>query len=247
MVTLDYWMGKEFNKTHSKLEGFKEWPIAFYRQPEASLVGMRADFGNAHIHTHNLPPGGPYVTMAYPQVIGKAGVVKTDQYGGDNWMDSMTGYPRVRLPYTAPSGETRGYVEAMAPFDSSVYKPGVEIGVVGERWTRYWHYFERAPSQDWVSNHASYTGQTMNAYKWSLWFADTVREPLRAVDEAIIGIPSASINQFVSARMQMGSGNANENSKYAGRGDLVAYTRNVVVLHGISKADVGALLVKPVN
>jgi hypothetical protein len=243
LVTFDIWYGKEFDRNHSKLDVYKGTPAVFFRQGEEAWAGMRMDFSAARAHEHNLPAGGPYVAMTYAQAVGKGGTVKTPKW----WMDGMSGYPRLSLPYDAPANERRTYSEGVAPVDSSADPSGAEFGIVGERWTRYWHYFERVPSEDWVSDHPDYAGQMMNAYKWTHWAADTVRSPIRIINEAIVGMPSTLTKQIVHARTEFAAGNSNEGSLYAGRGDLIAYSRNWVALHGTQKADVLAMLQKPVN
>lgn len=184
---------------------------------------------------------------AYAHMIGKAGRVKDPSYGGTHWMDQTTGYPRNKLPYAPCGTPVRGYAESITPFATSVNPCGTEIFIVGERWTRFWHFFERAPGEDWVSTHRDYIGQTMAAYKWSVWYADTEREAQMHVEDAVVGMPMSAhdAGAFTHLQMQMGSGNANLPSKYAGRGDLVGYARNLVILAGTSKSDVLALLQRP--
>jgi hypothetical protein len=245
MIALDYWLDPNFRFSHSKINGFKECPFAVFSGGERSLVDMRVDFPMGEKHPHNQPPGGPFVTMVFAHVLGKSPVIRLPQYGGHNWMDSMTGFERARLPYGAD--QIRNYAEAMQPFDTSVVPGGMELGIVGARKTRFYWYFERDATLDWVSQSESLFGKTMSAYKWSVWMADTERDPLRQIDEAGVGIPTEDTRQIASMRLQMGSGEANEASMYAGRGDLVAYASNIVVLHGISKAEVESLLAKPVD
>lgn len=204
---------------------------------------MRTTYSAAQQAIQTQPAGGPFVAMAYIQGIGKGPLPKTPGW----WVDTMTGYPRLRLPYGAPYKEQRGYTEGLAPVDASVDPRGAEIGIVGDRWHRFWHYFERAPDQDWTSAYATTLGQPRKAYRYSMWFADTQRGPIRVVNEAIISIPATDTKGIVQMAAHMGAGNSNVGSMYAGRGALIAYTRNWVVLHGTSKDDARALLVPPVK
>jgi hypothetical protein len=149
----------------------------------------------------------------------------------------------LRLPYAAPYKETRGYVEGVAPGDTSAGLEGAEFGAVAERWTRIWHFFERDASEDWSST-ADPAGPRA-AYRWSTWAADTERDPIRIIDGAIIAIYPDSTG-FSHWRLKMGVGNAYQEIP-VGRGELLAYARNVVVLPGISRADVTGLLIEPVK
>jgi hypothetical protein len=240
LFTFDLWFGKEFNFENTRLDMHKEAPIAFHTSGESGWVGMRMNYRLARQFEHNQPPGGPYVAFPFAQVLGKGGVVKTP----GTWMSGMSGYEKVRLPANAPNNERRDYGnEAIAPVEN-------EFGLAGERWTRYWHYFERRPAEDWVSDvdKDAFRGQSMNAYAWSMWAADTERGPVRILNERIIGINASEAGQISIARFTFGAGNAGrETEGKVGRGDLVGYTRNWVVLHGTSKANVLALLQKPVH
>jgi hypothetical protein len=143
----------------------------------------------------------------------------------------------LRLPSNVASTKQRSYgQEAAGPRDT-------EFGVVAERWTRIWHFFERAPEEDWSST--STPAGPRIAYRWYMWAADTVREPVLILNGVVVAIyPNTS--GFENWRMHMGVGNAYTDVQ-PGRGPMLAYARNVVVLHGISKADVLTLLTKPVN
>jgi hypothetical protein len=239
-LTLDVWYGKEWNAAHSRLSLHKETPLSIDRGNDKRWAGMRSSYQNAQAHTHNLPPGGPYVTMVYGQA--PKGFTKTSA----GWyMDTMSGFPRLNLPYTAPAGDARNYNEGIAPVDTTAGPEGAETGIVGERWHRIWHYFERAPAEDWINET---TGEEMQAYKWSYWLADTVRNPIRMLNEAIIGIPVSDTSHVTHVTIaNHGAGQSNIESLYIGRGDLTAYYRNLVVLHGTRKADVLTMLQKPVN
>jgi hypothetical protein len=244
LFVYDFWMSAEWDTTKSELQGHKnDSPVSFVLQnaPGGTWFGTQISYRNARQHEHNQPAGGPYVAMLFPH-LNIAGVTKTPTW----WRDSMTGYPRAHLPYNAPAKERRNYSEAVQPFDTSVSAAGAEFGLVAERWTRIWHYFERVPAEDWVSDDPKWVGEQMHAYKWTMWFADTEREPVRMMDGAIVGVPdSFGRDHFVQANMGFGSGNTNKPAKKVVRGDLTAYTRNWVVLHGTPKAGVLTLLQKP--
>lgn len=245
LIAFDFWFGAEFAHAHSRLDLHKGTPIVVVVEGDELWAGLRADYRAATEWVSHLPPGGPFVAMTYPQCTGKGKVVKTDQYGGTNWIDGMEGYPRVTLPYDVPEKERRGYTESIAPICSTVDPGGQEVGVVAETWTRYWLYFERDETLDWVTQHSNWAGQLLAAYKWSLWFADVAREPLLVVDQAVIGCPKSWQKHITRLRCEFAAGNSNVDSKYEGRGDLVAYTRNWACLHGTAREDVLGLLQRP--
>jgi hypothetical protein len=239
LVTMDVWYGLEWRTAHSRLSLHKETPLSLDRGGNLRWTGMRSAYNIANTHTQNLPPGGPYVTMIYGQAP------KTFSKHEAGWyQDGDAGFPRLNLPYNAGAGNQRNYNEGEAPVDTTAGPKGAETGVVGERWHRIWHYFERVPSEDWTTENSV----AMHAYKWSYWMADTVRDPIRMLNEAIIGIPVSDTKHvtFVTVANH-GAGQSNIEALYIGRGDLTAYYRNLVVLHGTRKADVLTMLQKPVN
>jgi len=239
LVVFDFWWGAEFDADYSKLHLHKGTPVTFGSPDDLLWLGLRADYGAARQFPHNQPPGGPYVVIPYAQAIESA-AVKAPFY-----VDGMKGFPRLRLPYDAPAREQRRYVEGIAPVDTSVRPEGMEFGNVAERWTRYWSFFERAPKEDWISDTPGFVGKSMRAYKWTLWGADTEREPVRILNEVIVSVHPDSPGGFMKLRVEFAAGNGLRASRWEGRGPLVAYTRNFVVLHGTPKADVLAMLKKP--
>jgi hypothetical protein len=217
----DRWWGAEMAYHNTKIAYYKGDPYFDFGGTSATHIAVKTMPQQAEQNTHTLPSGGPYVLMLGPQFI-----------------NAVNKYPYplpLRLPYNVPSKETRNYGnEGAGPRDTSAGPEGAEFGAVAERWTRIWHFFERAPEEDW-------DGKT--AYRWFMWAADTTRGPVRILNGVVISMPTAGITHW---RMHMGVGNAYTEVP-AGRGPLVAYARNVVALHGTSKADVLTLLERPVN
>jgi hypothetical protein len=236
LVTWDIWWGSEFNYAHAGILRYKGVP-QFGSPDERIWTSLHTDFPKADLNKHNLPPGGPYVTMTYPHSSAEVSVKSPFTRGGVN----------SRLPYGAPSKEQRNYGgEMVGPLDTSVRPEGMEFGVVAETWTRYWAFFERDEANDWDVTSppapASQAGR-MRAYKWSVWAADENREPVRIINDVIIS-PHPKSGGWQTVRIEMDISNE---EIPAGRGPLVAYTRNYVVLHGTRKADVLAMLQKPVR
>lgn len=243
LITFDFWFGSEFHARHSQIQDWKGTPAHINVGQLGLWSGGRVNFLYPHRNTHTLPPGGPFVAVTYAQAVGKMKIIKPPNW----WCCDQPGYPPTYLPTHVPTRQGRSYNEAIAPVDNSAVSGGQELGMVGDRWTRIWHYFERVPTEDWVSAYPGLSGTKMAAYKWSLWMADTKREPMRFTNEGIIGIPSDDSSQIIELLIQFAPGNSAEGSMYVGRGQLTAYYRNVVVLHGTSKGDVLPLLRKPVQ
>jgi hypothetical protein len=236
LVVEERWWGAEFNYNNTSIGIYKGDPY-FESGKDSTWLAVRTEPLTATQHTQNLPPGGPYVLMLNPQSL-NGSQIKDPFYRGIN-----PAYPPLRLPYTAPSKEQRNYGEGVAPRDTSAGPAGAEFGVVAERWTRIWHFFERAPEEDWESTESP-AGPRI-AYRWTMWAADTQRDPIRIINGAIASIYPGS-NGLTWWRMHIGVGNGYQEIP-PGRGPLVAYARNIVVLHGIAKADVLKLLTRPVN
>jgi hypothetical protein len=242
LITFDFWWGSEHHFHHSAIHDWKGTP-AHISAGGALWVGSRINFIYAQQHTQTQPAGGPFVAMTYGQVVGKGQVPKPPQ----SWCCRMKGHPLTYLPTNVPRSRARHYPESIAPVDDSVVPGGQELGIVGERWTRVWHYLERAPDEDWISQNPTIAGTEMAAYKWTLWMADTKREAMRYVNEAIVGLPKSRSGHVSGLEIQFAPGNSAEHTLYVGRGTLTGYYRNVVVLHGTSKAAVLTLLRKPVQ
>jgi hypothetical protein len=238
LVTWDVWYGAEWDYNRANIWIQKGMPQ--FGSPDDNIwLSLHANFKLARQHEHNQPPGGPYVVMTHPHSSATPNV-KAPFFRDGN----AAGRQRLRLPYGAPAREQRTYSEGVGPLDASIRPEGMEFGVVAERWTRYWAFFERAEREDWLSDFARFTGKTMPAYKWSVWAADTVRDPVRILDEAIVAVHPDSPGGFGKLRIELDVSAADDRIP-AGRGDLITYTRNYVVLHGTQKADVLAMLQKP--
>jgi hypothetical protein len=243
LITLDFWIGAEFDYRHAGIQDWKGAPLHIEVAGFGPWVGGRFNFVYARQHLTTQPPGGPFTMFFYPHVVGKAPVPKPPSW----WCCRMPGYPLTYLPTNVPTTQAREYPEAIAPVDESVYPGGREFGVVAERWTRTWHYLERVPSEDWVSDAPNFIGTAMRAYKWTQWMADTARVPIRFMAGAVVGFPAATgANGLTELQVQVSPGNSADGSLYVGRGPLVGYVRNVAVLHGIDAAAVPALLQQPV-
>jgi hypothetical protein len=236
LVTFDVWWGAEYAYGSSNLAVHKGTPIVFGSPGDRNYLGMRANYVAATQSVSNLPPGGPFVAFPYAQGIVNQAI--KDPF----FIDGDSGYPRLRLPYGGAT--TRPYVEGIAPVDTSVIPGGAEFGVKAETWTRYWHFFERASSLDWFD--ATFLGgKTFPAYKWSMWAADANRGPMRILNEVIASVHPDSPGGLGELRVEFLSGGGIVDAIPPGRGPLVAYTRNFVVLHGTSKAAAVAILQKP--
>jgi hypothetical protein len=127
--------------------------------------------------------------------------------------------------------------------DTEVRPQGMEFGIVAERWTRVWWFFERAEAEDWQATVGG-TRRDVKAYKMSIWVADVNRDPVRTHKDVVLAFdPGSTGLSTVRWVVSVGDGNI----VVPGRGTMTAYLRNVVVLHGTPRADVLAMLQKPVN
>jgi hypothetical protein len=242
-VTWDIWWGKEFNYTNTMIHQFKG--IFQFASPRDQFwLSLHTSFKLAEAHTHNQPPGGPYVTMTYPH----ASLGGQSVHAPSTWGASPEALRNATPPYNWPvNQEKRGYgPEMVGPLDTETYPAGQEWGVVAERWTRYWAYFERIPSLDWQSTSTKYPG-TMRAFKWTVWSADTQRPVTRILNEALVAPNPTDSGSFTYLWLEMNvsAPQTAVDRMNAGRGPLTAYARNVVVLHGTSKADALKLLQRP--
>jgi hypothetical protein len=110
-----------------------------------------------------------------------------------------------------------------------------EFGVAPETWTRYWLYLEH--HDDW--------------YRLYLWVSDETRDAVQVYD----GLQVAPRGNGRPARISMDGTwdifrleyNTSSNVVPEGRGELVAYARNVVMLKGLSRDGVQGLLQRPVR
>ena len=108
------------------------------------------------------------------------------------------------------------------------------FGILPETWTRYWAFFKPV-GFPW--------------YEFSLWIADPTKGPVLAFDRLLItpnlpggGGGAGSSDRWESFWLEY---NTSSNQLPPGRGPLVAYARNVVMLRGVS--DVAGLLERPAN
>lgn len=236
LVSHDVWYGAEWALSDvQQIRMHKEAPLSFAAQGIGNLVGMRTSFLLAVQHPENQPPGGPYVLFLVPHCLGKSRVVPGYPV---TWMAAQapTLADTARFPTDAPTTQQRDYGnEAICPM-------AAECGIVAERWTRLWYYFARTPAADWDPQVTAFPG-LWSAYQYSVWAADTVRDPVCLLNDVIVGVPASQPRQIVSCRCSLGPPNGT--IVPPGRGDLVQYHRNWVVLHGTSKAEVLALLQKP--
>ena len=129
-------------------------------------------------------------------------------------------------------GATQGGTGAMydgVNYGSDALGPMVgDFAVAPERWTRYWASFAHV-----VLDGADY-------WAFSLWVADEDRDPTLIIDGAPIR-PDARDGAWQSFWLEY---NTSTSTIVPGRGELVAYARNVVMLQ--DPTDVPALLRRPV-
>lgn len=254
-VTFDVWWGTEWTfgpnayNDGSKIVNAKGCPVSLSPTGDGQTwVGMRTGYILAQQHVSNQPPGGPYVGFSWPQAA-FAAAIKNPPYATagepDWWTDGQEGFPLGQLPYNVPSNQTRIYEEAVQKFDTSIYTPGQEFGIVPERWTRYWHFFIRAAEEDYFK---VYQGQLrlFRMYRWYVWGADTVRAPFRVLNGALCSIHPNSPGGFRFCIIRWQPGGASDGGMYVGRGALVAYTKNYVALNPASLAVAESLLQQPV-
>lgn len=103
-----------------------------------------------------------------------------------------------------------------------------QFAIMPEVWTRYWVYFK--PVGEW--------------HEFSLWMADENREPVLLIDRLQIK-PNSLEGKATGWEKFWIEYNTSSNGIPAGRGPLVSYARNVVMLHGV--ADPARLLERPMK
>jgi hypothetical protein len=247
-IAMDYWTGKEWTVATTKITNHKGSPLYFFRGSTSATIGFWTGYQEAGQSPQTQPPGGPFVEMLWTHSTGAA----PDNDRG-TWRDGDPGFPRMRLPHTVASTLQRSYTEGLMPVDKTdqtavggtALNVGQEIGIIPEKWHRFYYYFERHPEEDYVCTRTACLGIKMQAYRISVWFADDTRGPIRVVDDQHIGFRDDGffINQI---RIENSCGNqcVGSGSLEVIRGPLVKYYRNLAVLRGISKADVLPLLRK---
>jgi hypothetical protein len=250
LFTMDYWTGAEWKVADTKITNHKGSPMYLFRGSTSARIGFWTGYQEAGQSPQTQPPGGPFNEMLWVHATGS-----TPNRNLGTWRDGDTGFPRMRLPLTASSTSQRSYTEGLMEVDKTdqtaaggtAANVGQEIGIVPERWHRFWIYVERTPANDYVCDLSSCVGQQMQAYKMTVWFADTVRGPIRVVDGRDIGFPDDGIfiNQ-VRIENSCGAQCTTTGSLEVNRGPLVKYYRNFVTLRGITKTEVLKLLQKPV-
>lgn len=247
---LDAWFGDEWNHWNSQTEDIKGTPYLFEWGGQL-WGGMRMKWQEAHVNEATLPAGGPFVGMTFAQATGKCPMTNPLTPGQTpiSWTEGYCG-PEVYLPANIATSLGRHYAESIAPIDTSISAAGGELGVVGGRWTRIWHYFERSPADDftwlWDPSNSTYYGVEMTAYKWTMWLADTKRPAIRYMNNVVVGIRADYANQLTGVRVEFAPGNSVRATMYKGRGTLTAYYRNAFTLHGVNRATVETLLTQPV-
>jgi hypothetical protein len=273
-VVIDYWSAAEWAQTYEgiahEIFNHKGTPIYFFRGSQSAQLGLWSGYQEARQSLQTQIPGGPYTEMLWNHATSAIPNWNLNAWRDDNPCPGCTP-ARLRMPRNVASGVQRSYTEGMLtnpPFQpltddqSSVggaaSGAGQEIGVIGDRWHRFFFWFRREPSEDIASCDTANCGGATNlgyprvAYRYTMWFADTVRGPIKVVDEFPISFLARLDNRtYVNEiRIEHACGNQcsppTSNSLLVERPTLVKYYRNLVVLRGIPDADIPALLVKPV-
>jgi hypothetical protein len=245
-VTWEIYWGKEFNYENTMIHQFKGI-LQFASPRDQFWHSLHTNFRVAPAFPETQPPGGPFVTFTYPHAS-KGGLSVRPPA---TWGASAEALANASLPYIRPvKGENRSYgPEMVGPLDTETYPPGQEWGVVAERWTRYFSFKERAPELDWESTDLKFPGR-MRAFKWSVYAADTEREPTRILNDARIApnplVPGGWTYLWLEMNVSAPQAAVDRmNDPVNPRGTLTAYARNVAILHGLSKAEMLTLLEKP--
>jgi hypothetical protein len=237
LVTWDIWWGREFDFSNTMIHNYKG-VLQFESIVGQIWTSLHASFALAKRAPDTMPQQGPFVAMMWPHTSSPVSVGPNATRGGEN----------SRLPYGFSGTQQRNYSdEALGPRDTSVFPRGAEWGVAAETWTRYWAFFERDPANDWVTNHPNFAGSKMRAYKWTIWASDGNRAPVRIIDGLHVAPHPSQPGGWTNLRFELNvsASQAAKDRIAAGRGPLVAYARNVVVLHGTPKSEVLKLLQRP--
>lgn len=241
----DYRWGAEWAFSQAGVAAHKGAPWAFCSPTDSLWVATRVSYLLAQQHTFNQPAGGPFLAFTWAQGAASE-AIKTSLDDPDSpwWVGDMAGFPLVKLPDN-DLAHSRKYGEAVAPVvHNATFPGGTELGIVAKRWTRFFHFLERAPDEDWISNRGRFAGknQPMEAYRWYHWLADTERDPILMIDGAIVS-PNTTVPKRwaeVKSEFQGGAGTPNISTV-----PLPIHTRNWAVTHGTSKDEVLGLLEKP--
>ena len=109
-----------------------------------------------------------------------------------------------------------------------------EFAVAPERWTRFWAFSDPHPDGEW--------------HRFSLWVADEARAAVMVCDGLQIQPRTRNplgISMDGSWDILRLEYNTSTSGGPEGRGPLVGYVRNVVMLRGVSAAAVTGLLARP--
>jgi hypothetical protein len=152
---------------------------------------------------------------------------------------AMTDVRQYGLPFLIASGSNATQnptINGRSYGSSSMGPLEAEFGVQPETWTRYWAFFEPQTDGQW--------------YRFSLWVADETRDPVLMLDQVQlrprIGAPpeTSMEGSWDILRLEY---NTSSSGVPEGRGPLVAYARNAIVLHGTALEEAIALLERPAN
>jgi hypothetical protein len=238
IFTFDFEYGPEWAFSRSRLPVHKEAPVSL-RFGDVLSFGRRVNFRFAEQHVENQPPGGPFIAFIVPH-----------SETGPKMFGPGTTEGGARFPVDAPTNQQRWYQdEGMQPMAH-------EFGIVPARRHRIWDVLIRTPERDWINtfvrpdgSKTDLYGKQMCAYRYSMWGADTERDPILILDGALVTIGHADTTQGIgSARFSMSAGNAGrETEQLVGRGELVTFQQQWACLVGTPAEDVPDLLKKPVS
>ncbi len=109
-----------------------------------------------------------------------------------------------------------------------------EFSIAKQIWTRYWAFFEPQADGEW--------------YRFSLWLADENRDPVLVHSQLQImpqiGPPNMTSMDGTWGKLRL-EYNTSTMGVPAGRGPLVSYVRNVVMLKGPTLSNITSILLKP--
>ncbi len=208
----------------------------------------KQDAAKIVIGTSNLNSLRNQLQLPIPQYSG-AFMVTWDAWWGSEFKYANSGIPTYKAWQLANAGSiwteprslfSQGGSNGIAKVDMRYYgTPGpgtTKIGdalapmlatyiIAPETWTRYWVYIN--PAGSW--------------YELSYWMADENQAPVQILDKRLV------TNKFNGARWDefWVEFNTSTDAVKPGRGNLVAYVRNVAILHGLSFNTVTSLLQKP--
>jgi hypothetical protein len=232
LVTWDAWYGDEWRNPISGIDGHKAFQ---FDGPDKHLGATKIWWEINHGYQDKL---------TLPLFSGDVGSLRVRHYASP--MTNIS--PSSNYPVGSYWGVPTGPNVASGSTSSTPTRPYSQWNIKSERWVRCWQLIEYQMDSMTVAQYGGVTNEQFlaaNGYAapkgtlMSLWCADEDRSASQLYDRLQVTLWEPGIKQFWIEF------NTSLNAVKAGRPDLVAYLRNIVIMKGLGYSNVPSILVKP--